>query len=66
MFAYTDWPGGLFGSPSMSGTRPGGNIASSWAAIMSLGQEGYLSVAERLMNVTFSMKEGIRSVPVSN
>ncbi|XP_019855201.1 PREDICTED: sphingosine-1-phosphate lyase-like [Amphimedon queenslandica] len=63
VFAYTDWPGGLFGSPSMSGTRPGGNIASSWAAIMSLGQEGYLSVAERLMNVTLSMKEGIRSVP---
>ena len=50
----------------MSGTRPGGNIASSWAAIMSLGQEGYLSVAERLMKVTQTMKEGIRSIPVSN
>ena len=23
IFAYSEWPGGLFGSPSMSGTRPG-------------------------------------------
>lgn len=65
IFAYSDWPGGLFGSPGMSGTRPGGNIASSWAAMMSLGQEGYLCVAERLMEVTLSMKNGIKSIPVS-
>lgn len=49
----------------MSGTRPGGNIASSWAAITSLGQDGYLNVADRLMKVTRSMKEGIKSIPVS-
>ena len=23
IFAYSGWPGGLFGSPSMAGTRPG-------------------------------------------
>ena len=22
-FAYSGWPGGLFGSPTMAGTRPG-------------------------------------------
>lgn len=27
-FAYSAWPGGLFGSPSMSGSRPGGMIAA--------------------------------------
>lgn len=27
-FAFTDWPGGLFCSPSMAGSRPGGNIAA--------------------------------------
>jgi sphinganine-1-phosphate aldolase len=27
-FAYSEWPGGLFGSPSMSGSRPGGMIAA--------------------------------------
>ena len=23
IFAYAEWPGGLFGSPSMAGSRPG-------------------------------------------
>lgn len=64
IFAYSDWPGGLFGSPSMSGTRPGGNIASSWAAMMSLGQNGYLDVAEKLMSVTQTLKDGIQAIPV--
>ena len=26
IFAYSRWPGGLFGSPSMAGTRPGGKF----------------------------------------
>jgi glutamate/tyrosine decarboxylase-like PLP-dependent enzyme len=43
-FSYARWPGGLFGSPSLTGTRPGGNIAQAWAALMVLGQEGYLNV----------------------
>lgn len=64
IFAYADWPGGLFGSPGMAGTRPGGNIASSWAVMMSLGQNGYLDVARRLMMITQTFKEGIMSIPV--
>ena len=27
-FAYSTWPGGLFGSPSLAGSRPGGMIAA--------------------------------------
>jgi sphinganine-1-phosphate aldolase len=23
VFAYSEWPGGLFGSPGLAGTRPG-------------------------------------------
>ena len=26
IFAYAEWPGGLFGSPSMAGTRPGSSV----------------------------------------
>ena len=66
LFSYVDWPGGLFGSPSMAGTRPGGNLAASWAAMMLLGQDGYMDVARLLMNVTQHMIQGIRDIPVSN
>ena len=33
-FAYGGWPGGLFGSPSLTGSRPGGMIAAAWAALV--------------------------------
>lgn len=39
-FAYSEWPGGLFVSPSMLGTRAGGPIASAWATMRHLGSDG--------------------------
>ncbi|CAD5114128.1 DgyrCDS3273 [Dimorphilus gyrociliatus] len=62
MFAYAEWPGGLFGSPSMAGTRPGGNIAAAWAALKAMGQDGYLSMAKGLMETTSYLIEKINSI----
>ena len=39
-FAFSSWPGGLFGSPSMAGSRPGGMIAAAWTAMVAMGQTG--------------------------
>ena len=44
----------------------GGNIASSWAVLNSMGQEGYMDVAKRLMEVTEHLKEGVNSIQVIN
>ncbi|WAR16693.1 SGPL-like protein [Mya arenaria] len=57
IYAYSEWPGGLYGSPSMAGTRPGGNIAAAWAAMKALGEDGYMRKAKELMLVTDKMKE---------
>lgn len=38
--AVTEWSGGLYVSPTIAGSRPGGLIAGAWAATMSLGKEG--------------------------
>jgi glutamate/tyrosine decarboxylase-like PLP-dependent enzyme len=62
-FTYTDWPGGLYGSPSMTGTRPGGAIAAAWAVMRFLGEEGYLDLARRIMGTADRLKEGIRAIP---
>jgi glutamate/tyrosine decarboxylase-like PLP-dependent enzyme len=61
-FATTDWPGGLYGSPTMAGTRPGGAIAAAWAALMSLGKEGYLKLAEQTMAVARQLMHGIEAI----
>jgi hypothetical protein len=38
--SVTEWSGGLYVSPTIAGSRPGGLIAGAWAAMMSLGLEG--------------------------
>jgi sphinganine-1-phosphate aldolase len=47
-FALADWPGGLYSSPGMSGSRSGGVIAAAWAAMVTLGRSGYRDVAREL------------------
>lgn len=51
-FVYTDWPGGIYPSPTMVGTRPGGSIAAAWAVMNFLGEEGYLRIAKEVMETT--------------
>lgn len=62
-FVYPDWPGGLFASPTSTGTRPGGSIAAAWAVMKYLGKEGYLELARDIMDITEALKEGIASLP---
>ncbi|MDF1562816.1 MAG: aspartate aminotransferase family protein [Deltaproteobacteria bacterium] len=62
-FAYTRWPGGLYGSPSMVGSRGGGAIAAAWAALTYLGEEGYLSLARTILETTEALEAGIEAIP---
>lgn len=62
-FVHESWPGGVFISPALLGTRPGGAIAAAWAAIKSLGMKGYLDLAKKVMETTIALQEGISSIP---
>ncbi len=62
-FQYTDWPGGLFGSPSFCGTRPGGPIAAAWAALNAIGEDGYIQIAKQVMKTAKTLQDGIRNIP---
>jgi tyrosine decarboxylase MnfA len=60
---YTDWTGGVYISPSMRGTRPGGAIAAAWAAMKHLGMDGYLNLAKIVMGASKKLIEGINEIP---
>jgi len=62
-FTYAGWNGGLYASPSFCGTRPGGAIAAAWAVMHHLGEEGYLTRAQSILDSTKKMQDGIRSIP---
>ncbi len=61
-FVYTDWPGGIYLSPTMAGTRPGGAIAAAWAIMNHLGEEGYLAATDVVMRTVAKLCEGIDAI----
>ncbi|HET9657465.1 MAG TPA: aspartate aminotransferase family protein [Kineosporiaceae bacterium] len=58
-FTAPEWPGGTYISPGMSGSRSGGLIASTWAAMVSLGEKGYLEIAERVFATAAKLRDGV-------
>ena len=62
-FSHANWPGGLYGSPTMTGSRPGAAIAASWALLHYLGEEGYLRLARITMETTRTLIDGINAIP---
>lgn len=62
-FTATDWPGGLYFSPTFAGSRPGALSAAGWAAMVSLGREGYRAAARRLLTTAVEIRQGIAATP---
>jgi sphinganine-1-phosphate aldolase len=62
-FATSDWPGGLYGSPTLAGSRPGGAIAAAWAVLNYLGVDGYTRLARIVMEATTALIGGINRIP---
>ncbi len=61
-FVYTEWPGGIYPSPTMVGTRPGGSIAAAWAVMNHLGESGYLELAKGVMEVTRKVMQAVEQM----
>ncbi|KAK6930789.1 Pyridoxal phosphate-dependent decarboxylase [Dillenia turbinata] len=59
----TEWSGGLYVSPTIAGSRPGSLIAGAWAAMMSLGAEGYLENTKQIMEASKAIQIGIQEMP---
>jgi len=62
-FKTTDWPGGLYFSPTFAGSRPGALSAACWAAMLSIGQDGYMAATKKILETAAKIKSGIRQIP---
>lgn len=62
-FTTSDWPGGLYHSPTMAGSRPGGLTAACWAALVAQGEQGFLDATRQILAAAEAMKRGIREIP---
>lgn len=61
-FTATDWPGGLYLSPTFAGSRPGALSAGCWAAMVSIGRDGYRDATRRILDTAAQVKAGIQGI----
>jgi glutamate/tyrosine decarboxylase-like PLP-dependent enzyme len=62
-YTITEWPGGLYFSPTIAGSRPGGLSAACWAAMVALGEDGYVEATRRILETAVFIKKAIRGIP---
>jgi len=62
-FAQEDWPGGVYASPTVQGSRSAGLSAAMWAAMVRMGEAGYLQAARAIMDTADQIRLGIAGIP---
>ncbi|XP_031434819.1 sphingosine-1-phosphate lyase 1 isoform X2 [Clupea harengus] len=61
-FVAPDWQGGIYASPSIAGSRPGGIIAACWATMMYMGEKGYVDATRKVITTTRTIDEELRQI----
>lgn len=62
-YTTSDWPGGLYFSPTFAGSRPGALSAACWAALTSIGEQGYLDATKQILQTADYIKAEIKKIP---
>ncbi|XP_059049718.1 sphingosine-1-phosphate lyase [Achroia grisella] len=58
----TEWPGGVYGSPTVNGSRAGGLIAACWATMVFVGRQRYVTMADQILTTTKFVEAELRKV----
>ncbi|MET1001655.1 MAG: aminotransferase class V-fold PLP-dependent enzyme [Acidimicrobiia bacterium] len=61
-YKTASWAGGLYFSPTFAGSRPGALSAACWAALVTMGERGYLEATRRILEAATHVKEGIAKI----
>ncbi|KAM4591606.1 sphingosine-1-phosphate lyase 1 isoform 1-T1 [Odontesthes bonariensis] len=61
-FVAPDWQGGIYASPSVAGSRPGGIIAACWATMMHMGENRYVDATRKIISTACKIKTELRKV----
>lgn len=60
-FVMNDWLGGLYGSPTLAGSRPGALTAGTWATLMHIGHNGYEESCNDIVTASLKLKDAIEN-----
>ncbi len=62
-FVTDNWLGGLYASSGALGTKSGGSMASAWAVMHHLGDDGYLRLTAQAREATLKLANFVRESP---
>jgi len=62
-YTITEWPGGLYFSPTLAGSRPGALSAAAWAALVSIGEQGYLEATRKILETGAAIRQAVEAIP---
>jgi hypothetical protein len=63
IFAGANWTGYSVVNPTILSTKSGGPYAACWALLHYMGEEGYMRFAQRMIDGTRRVIEGLREIP---
>ena len=61
-YTFKDWPSGMYSTQNITGSRSGGGVASAWAVMQYLGEEGYLKIVGAILDIRRRLIAGIGSI----
>ncbi|GEQ69418.1 hypothetical protein JCM33374_g3090 [Metschnikowia sp. JCM 33374] len=62
-YVSSDWTGGMYGSPTLAGSRPGALMAGCWATLLNIGIDGYTQSCFEIVSVTNKVRQAIETHP---
>ncbi|SCA62653.1 Sphingosine-1-phosphate lyase [Chlamydiales bacterium SCGC AG-110-P3] len=63
LYAISDWQGGIYGTPSRLGSRPGASIATAYATLCAIGRTGYEKRAKAIVASRQYLQNAINTDP---
>ena len=61
-FEFDQWSKGYYGTQTFVGSRPGGAVASAWAVMNYLGEEGYMRIAQDVLHIRETLMDGVNRI----
>ncbi|XP_069123299.1 sphingosine-1-phosphate lyase 1-like [Argopecten irradians] len=61
-FVQPDWPGGIYATSTMGGSRAGAIIAACWATMMHIGLDGYVESTRKIIKTARYIAKGVRDI----
>lgn len=63
-YIASDWTGGMYGSPTLAGSRPGALVVGCWATLINIGKQGYTKFCYDIVLAAMKVKRAIENDPI--